>query len=457
MRITIENFGAIKHFEFDTDKDMYLIFGKNSVGKSYGISLIYLILKSLKKDADSASKVNLTLTLSKYFDDDQYQDSVLNSESMDKVKSDLIDFLNASFIADLNISLTNTFNHLNNLQNQFGNDQLRITLDFVSSGAIFELGMEEENDGMAIKIINYQFKQVFDSLYKKVTNITKNNFNASVMFIASRLYTELPNREVYYLPASRSGIYQGLGSFAQIAAELSKSRSLISKPIHLPTIAEPIADYFLRLSEMDNNNQTGLTAYTDDIENEIMSGQVEFDNETKRLFFRPKGTQLKLDLSSTSSMVSEMAPIVAYLKHVLPSTKIKAQKEGKEVTFELCDMNGKNFSPRPLIFIEEPEAHLHPETQVKLMNVFARLVKDGKIKLVMTSHSNYIFNKASNLVMDSKIDPDKFKAVLFRMTERGSVAENMATDAYGIDDDNFIDTAESLYEEKLAIINKLNG
>jgi hypothetical protein len=33
----------------------------------------------------------------------------------------------------------------------------------------------------------------------------------------------------------------------------------------------------------------------------------------------------------------------------------------------------------------------------------------------------------------------------------------MPTDAYGIDDDNFIDTAESLYEEKLAIINKMNG
>ncbi len=457
MRITIENFGAIKYFEFDTDKDMYLIFGKNSVGKSYGISLVYLILKSLKKYADFSSKMKSYSFFSKYFDNDQFQDSVLNSDSIDKVKIDLMSFFNASFVADLNVSLVNSFNHLNNLQNQFNNDQLKISLDFSISGVIFELGMEEENDGTAIKIINCKFKQVFDSLYKEVVNTNIQN-KLNVIFIASHLYAESPNREVYYLPASRSGLYQGLGSFAQIAAELSKSRSLISKPIHLPAIAEPLADYFLRLSEMDNNNHSGLNAYTNDIENEIMSGQVEFDNETKRLFFRPKDTQLKLDLSSTSSMVSEMAPIVAYLKHVLPSTQIKVQgKEGKEVFLELRSSNGKSFSPRPLIFIEEPEAHLHPETQVKLMNVLARLVKDDKIKLVMTSHSNYIFNKASNLVMDGKIDPDKFKAVLFRMTETGSVAEDMATDAYGIDDDNFIDTAESLYEEKLAIINKLNG
>ncbi|MFZ2450587.1 MAG: AAA family ATPase [Methylovulum miyakonense] len=449
MRITIENFGAIKYFEFDTDKDMYLIFGKNSVGKSYGISLVYLILKSLKKWANFESTVAYFPLISKYFDNEQVHNSVIEDVSIDTVKNDLIHFLNTSFVADLNISLINSFNHINNLPNQFSNENLKIILDFVHAGAIFELGMEEENDGAAIKIINYQFTQVFDSFYKEVA-CTKGDI-ASI-FIASRLYKELPNRELYYLPASRSGLYQGLGSFAQIAAELSKSRSLISKPIHLPTISEPLADYFLRLSEIDNNNQTGLAAYTNDIENEIMSGQVEFDNETKRLFFRPKDTQLKLDLSSTSSMVSEMAPIVAYLKHVLPPyIKIKFRgKEREEVESEWC-------GEKPLIFIEEPEAHLHPETQVKLMNVLARLVKDDKIKLVMTSHSNYIFNKASNLVMDGKIDPDKFKAVLFRMTETGSVAENMATDAYGIDDDNFIDTAESLYEEKLAIINKLNG
>jgi len=91
------------------------------------------------------------------------------------------------------------------------------------------------------------------------------------------------------------------------------------------------------------------------------------------------------------------------------------------------------------------------------MAVFARLVKDNKIKLVMTSHSNYIFNKASNLVIDNKIDKEKFDAILFESTPEGSIARNLDTDEYGIEDDNFIDTAESIYEEKLELINKLNG
>jgi predicted ATPase len=146
---------------------------------------------------------------------------------------------------------------------------------------------------------------------------------------------------------------------------------------------------------------------------------------------------LKLDLSATSSIVSEISPIVSYIKYVFPTQLGTKQK--------------------PLVFIEEPEAHLHPETQVKLMEVFAKLVKDNKIKLVMTSHSNYIFNKASNLVMDNKIDKEKFSAVLFEPTPEGSVAKILETDEYGIEDENFIDTAESIYEEKIELINKING
>ena len=77
-----------------------------------------------------------------------------------------------------------------------------------------------------------------------------------------------------------------------------------------------------------------------------MQGVVEFDNKSKRLLFTLNKTSLKLDLSATSSMVSEISPIVSYLKYIFPSQRIS--KRGQ----------------KSLVFIEEPEAHLHPETQV---------------------------------------------------------------------------------------------
>ena len=46
MKITIDNFGPIHHCEFDLEKDFHLIVGENNVGKSYAITIIYIIVKS---------------------------------------------------------------------------------------------------------------------------------------------------------------------------------------------------------------------------------------------------------------------------------------------------------------------------------------------------------------------------------------------------------------------------
>ena len=84
-------------------------------------------------------------------------------------------------------------------------------------------------------------------------------------------------------------------------------------------------------------------------------------------------------------MVSEVSPIVAFLKYII------ANREG---------MSPEN---RAILFIEEPEAHLHPNNQIKLMEIFTELTNAG-ITLVMSSHSNYVFNKLNNLVLSGKLD-----------------------------------------------------
>jgi predicted ATPase len=400
MKITIENFGAIKHFVFDTEKDLTLIFGKNSVGKSYAISLVYLILKNTFTTSDSMT------------DALKFTTEALKATNSSVSIDDVMSFYTYAYSigTPLSESIKNTFGDLKNIANQLSKKSFKLTIKHTDFSAILTLDIEEDRI--------------------RLTNLDPANFTK---------HSGLGINNIYYLPASRSGLYHSLNAFGEIFAELSKNRSISSK-IGLTTIAEPLLDYYLHLSRIDTTNENSdFAEYVNEIEQEILNGKVEFNHQTKKIYFIPNDTSLKLDLSATSSMVSEIAPIVSYLKHVLAITYVK---ENKQV---------------PILFIEEPEAHLHPETQVKLMRVFARLVKDNKIKLVMTSHSNYIFNAASNLVMDNKIPIDKFEAVLFEMTEEGSVARPMATDEYGIDDDNFIDTAEALYEERIAIINKKNG
>lgn len=472
MLITIENFGAIKYFQFDTEKDLYLIFGKNSVGKSYAISLVYLILKHtcqlnyfLSRSKGRINVIginNFDIDFKSAFYDDKKNIELIskysNNERLnlinyvyDKYVDNKIRFLLDELVKLLSNSIENTFSNLNNLQNRFSAEKLKISMQWKTDYIDVAIGisLKKNNDNsIELVITEYNFNKEYLSILLESNTFSLDTFNDIELCynnifsnIAHQFECELEDiKNVYYLPASRSGTYQALSSFSQILVELSKNRNALSNPtFSIPFIPEPTADFFNHLSninilEPQSSYNSDYISYASEIEKKILQGSVGFDDKTKQLFFSPDKTNLKLKLSSVSSMVSELSVIVSYLKYIV------------------------NFiNKKPLIFIEEPEAHLHPETQVKLMTIFARLAKDNKIKLVMTSHSNYMFNKASNLVMDNKIDKEKFVAVLFESTPEGSVAKILETDEYGIEDENFIDTAESIYEEKIDLINKLNG
>ena len=59
--IEIKNFGPIKEIGFDLSKDLIMVYGKNNIGKSYAISVIYLLLKQLK-DIDRSLLKELSLS-----------------------------------------------------------------------------------------------------------------------------------------------------------------------------------------------------------------------------------------------------------------------------------------------------------------------------------------------------------------------------------------------------------
>jgi len=181
-----------------------------------------------------------------------------------------------------------------------------------------------------------------------------------------------------------------------------------------------------------------------EIEENILKGEVLFDDESKKIFYKQQNLDFELDIAMTSSMVSEISPIVSYLKYIIPRPSKNFHK----------DFEGYEFA-KSLLFIEEPEAHLHPEVQVRLMEIFCKLSKIG-VKIVITSHSNYIFNKFNNLVMSKELDKDTAQIFVFQETETGNIAKNIPIDDLGADDENFLDVAEKLYEEKLNIIDKLN-
>ena len=87
---------------------------------------------------------------------------------------------------------------------------------------------------------------------------------------------------------------------------------------------------------------------------------------------------------NASSMVSELAPVVLYLRHVV--------------------------RPGDLLIIEEPESHLHPAMQVEFVRQLAAAVKSG-IRILITTHSEWVLEELANLVRLSELPQKQRKGI----------------------------------------------
>ena len=96
--------------------------------------------------------------------------------------------------------------------------------------------------------------------------------------------------------------------------------------------------------------------------------------------YRPDGWDRDLPLMNASSAVSELAPVVLYLRYIV--------------------------QPGDTLIIEEPETNLHPQAQVEFTRVLAAAVKAG-IRIIITTHSEWVLEELANLVKLSELAPER--------------------------------------------------
>jgi predicted ATPase len=58
-----------------------------------------------------------------------------------------------------------------------------------------------------------------------------------------------------------------------------------------------------------------------------------------------------------------------------------------------------------LVYIEQPELHLHPNPQVKLAHIFAQMANAGGASIVIETHSSLLIREIQTLVAEGKVDP----------------------------------------------------
>ena len=460
MKILIERFGPINKFEFDLDKNLIVTYGDNNIGKSYAMQIVYLLLK--------------TFILNRYMNPRSYRQMLIYPRHItintSKIENLVREFINSSeqtkditndTINQVNDMICSSFmpEFINSCKNTFGNIERTLENSPIIVLSYDEFDLTIELKKSKIHVDNMKAKPIFlkktNSDFHKSRNLT-NHFDiyvvdnierpAEIIFHKMRemfIYyiNQIPGdyENVYFLPASRSGIYAGMNAFGSIVAELSRNRAYFTKKIEFPGISEPISDYFISLSNIKQKANESLEQFYSCIENKILKGKVTFDKSKNALLYNPNNLNASFEMTEVSSMVSEVSPIVAFLKYIVSVGMFKGKKA------------------KAILFIEEPEAHLHPNNQIALIEIFAKLIREN-VKLIISSHSNYVFNKLNNLVLNKDLDYKEYDPIILleeRPTE-GSVSKHLKINELGADDENFVDVSEYLYNERLDIIEKMN-
>ena len=150
--------------------------------------------------------------------------------------------------------------------------------------------------------------------------------------------------------------------------------------------AKPIKDNidYTRDLEAVQKKKSKLSDYKffEDVKN-MMGGYYRYENNDIYFISKQRGEKaFKIPLHLASSSVRGMSDFYFYLKHIAH----KGQ----------------------LLIIDEPETHLDTKNQILMARLLARCVNAG-MRILITTHSDYIIKEFNNLVMLSKKFPQKDK------------------------------------------------
>lgn len=480
MKIEIRNFGPVKNFVFDSKYPMHLIVGTNNIGKSYALTAYYLAICSLLEsralmvsvfsqieliDSDLEFNDSLERMYEKKLKDDPSQDLDVKKFFEDSARATFDKTIAAAF----NEKIESSYSGFTSILSQ-RNKQSPCSIRFELPGIKFTLtndgeGFKTTSLTYALKVVSAAPAETKRKIAKALVYHRKSNepaksikeirMSSIAQAFASIVVPTAEISNIYYLPASRSGLYLALSSFGAIIAELSKKRTFLNSKIELPGISWQLSEYYLKLTEINEkayiyNPECFHEKIAKKIEADVLKGKIIFESNTKKLYYIPDNTDLRLELSATSSMVSEIGPIVAYIRYILSAKPV----QDKAVSAAVTRTSLKEKVAAPILIVEEPEAHLHPDNQIKMTEIYAELSNFG-VKIIMTSHSNYVFNKLSNIVISKKLAADNVKCDIFEETDEGTIGVSLDINEFGLDDQNFVDTSEKLLNEKMELFSNI--
>lgn len=387
MKFKINNLGKIKEANIDL-KNLTFFVGKNGTGKTYCASAIWSIINYVNNiNIRNCNQIVKNLELTKFFKQIKQIDGgefyfvvdkdkcfSLRKSVQDKINNDIGSILkDAMGLSDFGDSKIEVFNEEETI--------IELSLNIRKKPLVDESFLEKNSN----TFLNYRGKGK-ENLYEVDYKIRLNNSiyrNIAINEISSSMLEIILRQEIFrdvigygffgtvwnkfkrtvYLPAARTGIMLAVNYFVEGALQRSvldakdELQQITSLPLPLRDFATRIYNpHFYRINHKISHPLE-----------KIFQGKL-YRKPKGILAFKPNDCSIELPLSSSSSLVTELA--------------------GFYLIGEINDQ---------FLIFEEPEAHLHLEAQRELAKYLAELINAGA-KILITTHSDTFIQQINNLI-----------------------------------------------------------
>ena len=443
VEISVRNFGPIAEADLDL-RPLTVFVGPSNTGKTYLSVLIYALHGvfggfsefPLIHDVTTALKpqVNPTTLIEEIWD------------FLDKPNTEERGFKFSNLPARVRNFAQSSFQDPNRFSTE-----LERCFDLDSIAELIQLTRGENNEMIISLKVNEASQNLwnFDMKAAKLEVTADGRINEETIvpkrfFEHFPWFSQLTEQQCYYLPAARSGIMQ---SHRVIASSLitRSTRAGIEHFAEVPTLSGVIADFMrhIILYEGYANPNDGMNNIANTLETDVLTGQIitkPSPTGYPEFRYRPQETERDMRLTHSSSMVSELAPLVLFIRDLV--------------------------RPGDTLIIEEPEAHLHPAAQAEMAATLARLVRAG-VRVLVTTHSDFMLQEIGNLM---RVGMLKEKGALKKETNDWLLPEEVGAwhfqkdqpvkeiqfdHTVGIEPEDYEDVAESLYNRWAGLQNRI--
>ena len=463
MKITVKNFGPIKEAKDIKISPMTVFVGPSNTGKSYLAMLIYSIVKTIDELFPHEREVyryrNRQLILAGYTASQGTLQKVEDVPSFcaQRIKKTW----HREFARCLGEETENILKPKNKFSVQISDDDGQIFLDLHNP----------EKSKFSAKGKKYIGKEL-ETIFAEKTAVDENDDEfwrqrskwevqrkvAQLLLLGKTINIRTPSTP-YYLPAIRGGIMQSHRTIVSALIEKVPMAGLVNSP-PIPMFNGVLSDFMQHLirasypHRLYDKEKDGISKIGKTIEDKIMEGRIKAKMlknsypDFQYLLPMEHGKTHAIPLMSASSMVSELAPVVIFIRHYLRKGSI--------------------------FILEEPEAHLHPGSQREIASALVQLVHAG-VKVIITTHSDNILEQIGNFIHASTLDPatrpkilgeeageqalpeEKTSVYLFKKTPKGTktvVDEVKFSPDSGIITEDHQNVAIDLYNEAVELLNQ---